>query len=128
MPVPLINQPVTMPVLLNNFGFLSVVDPSSVTNTALLQPRNINVSINANGTVIYQPDPGYAGKDTFQYNVCSTPTPIVCDVATVYVDIAVCPAPFNQNVIAGTVFTDKNNDGNNNDRVPGSGYRGLFVC
>ena len=46
--------------------------------------------------------PGYVGKDTFEYNVCSTPSPIVCDVATVYVDIAVCPAPSNQNVIAGT--------------------------
>ncbi|MBK9486069.1 MAG: T9SS type A sorting domain-containing protein [Chitinophagaceae bacterium] len=119
----LINQPVTIPVLLNDFGFLSVVDPASVTNTALLQPRNGSVSINANGTVIYHPDPGYTGKDTFQYNVCSTPTPIVCDVATVYVDIAVCPAPFNQNVIAGTVFLDKNNDGTNNDGgtgVPGT--------
>jgi len=111
----MVNQPVTIPILLNDFGFLAVIDPTSVTTTALLQPKNGTVTINANGTVIYRPNPGYVGKDTFEYNVCSTPTPIVCDVATVYVDIAVCPAPFNQNVIAGTVFLDKNDDGVNND-------------
>ena len=119
----MVNQPVTIPILLNDFGFLAVVDPASVTTTALLQPRNGTVTINSNGTVIYTPNPGYVGKDTFEYNVCSTPTPIVCDVATVYVDIAVCPAPFNQNIIAGTVFLDKNNDGINNDGgtgVPGA--------
>ena len=47
----------------------------------------------------------------------------MCDIATVYVDIAVCPAPFNQNVIAGTVFLDKNDDGIKNDGgtgVPGA--------
>jgi hypothetical protein len=111
----MVNQPVTIPILLNDFGFLAVIDPTSVTTTALLQPKNGTVSINANGTVIYRPNPGFVGKDTFEYNVCSTPTPIVCDIATVYVDIAVCPAPFNQNVISGTVFMDKNDDGINND-------------
>ena len=119
----MINQPVTIPVLLNDFGFLSVVDPTSVTTTALLQPKHGSVTINTNGTVIYTPNTGYVGKDTFEYNVCSTPSPIVCDVATVYVDIAVCPAPFNQNVIAGDVFLDKNDDGVNNDGgtgVPGA--------
>ncbi len=119
----MVNQPVTIPILLNDFGFLAVIDPTSVTTTALLQPKHGTVTINANGTVIYRPNPGYVGKDTFEYNVCSTPTPIVCDIATVYVDIAVCPAPFNQNVIAGNVFLDKDDDGNNDDGgtgVPGA--------
>ena len=111
----MINQPVTIPVLVNDFGFLAVVDPASVTNTALLLARHGFITINTNGTILYTPNAGYTGKDTFEYNVCSTPTPIVCDVATVYVDIAVCPAPFNQNVIAGQVFNDKNKDGLNND-------------
>lgn len=121
----MINQPVTIPILLNDFGFLAVVDPSSVTTTALLQPKNGTVTVNANGTVIYTPNPGYVGKDTFEYNVCSTPTPIVCDVAKVYVDIAVCPAPYNQNVISGNVFLDKNDDGINNDG--GTGVAGARV-
>lgn len=121
----MVNQPVTITILLNDFGFLSVVDPGSVTTTALLQPKNGTVTVNANGTVIYTPNPGFVGKDTFEYNVCSTPSPIVCDVATVYVDIAICPAPYTQNVIAGTVFLDKNDDGINNDG--GTGIAGAKV-
>jgi len=121
----MVNQPVTIPVLLNDFGFLAVIDPTTVTNTALLQPRNGTVTINSNGTIIYTPNPGYVGKDTFEYNVCSTPTPVVCDVATVYVDISVCPAPYNQNVIAGQAFLDKNEDGINNDG--GTGFAGAKV-
>ncbi len=119
----MVNHPVTIPILLNDFGFLAVVDPTSVTTIAMLQPKHGAVTINANGTLVYTPYPGYVGKDTFEYNVCSTPTPIVCDIATVYVDIAVCPAPFNQNVIGGTVFLDKNEDAANNDGgtgVPGA--------
>lgn len=119
----MVNQSVTIPILLNDFGFLAVVDPTSVTNTALLQPKHGTIQINSNGTIIYTPSTGYVGKDTFEYNVCSTPTPIVCDIATVYVDIAVCPSPFNQNIIAGKAFIDKNDDGINNDGgtgIPGA--------
>jgi hypothetical protein len=115
----MVNQPVTIPILLNDFGFLAVIDPTSVTTLGLLQPHHGSVFVNPNGTVIYTPNPGYVGKDTFEYNVCSTPSPIVCDIATVYVDIAVCPAPFNQNVIAGQAFLDKNSDGLNNDGATG---------
>ena len=116
----MVNQPVTIPILLNDFGFLAVVDPSTVNTTGLLQPRNGTVTINANGTVIYTPNTGYVGNDTFEYSICSTPTPVVCDKATVYVQIAVCPAPLNQNIISGAVFLDKNKDGVNNDG--GTGY------
>jgi hypothetical protein len=121
----MVNQPVTIPILINDFGFLAVVDPTTVSTTAVLQPKHGTVSINANGTIIYKPAAGYIGKDTFEYNVCSTPSPVVCDMATVYVDIAACPAPYNQNVIVGTVFIDKNDDGLNNDG--GTGLAGPKV-
>jgi len=119
----LVSQPVTIPILLNDFGFLAVIDPSSVSTTALLQPKHGVVTINANGTILYTPNAGYSGKDTFEYSVCSTPTPVVCDDATVYIDISVCPAPLNANVISGKVFQDKNKDGVNNDG--GSGVAGV---
>ncbi len=121
----MVNQPVTIPVLLNDFGFLAIIDPASVTNTGLLLAKNGTIFINTNGTIIYTPNPGFVGKDTFEYSVCSTPSPIVCDNARVYVDIAVCPAPFNQNIIAGKVFLDKNDDGLNNDG--GTGFAGAKV-
>ena len=111
----LVNQPVTIPVLLNDYGFLATVDPTSVTNTGLLLAKNGTITINANGTILYTPNPGFTGQDTFQYSVCSTPSPIVCDVATVIVQISVCPAPLNQNLISGQVYLDKNKDGSNND-------------
>lgn len=121
----MVNQPVTIPVLLNDFGFLAVIDPTSVNNAGLLLARHGTISINVNGTIIYTPNPGYVGKDTFEYGVCSTPSPIVCDNAKVYIDIAVCPAPFNQNVIVGQAFLDKNEDGLNNDG--GTGFAGAKV-
>jgi Secretion system C-terminal sorting domain len=62
---------------------------------------------------------------TLEYNVCSTGTPVVCDRALVYIDISTCPAPFNENVLSGTVFLDKNDDGINNDG--GTGVAGAKV-
>ena len=121
----IISQPVTIPILLNDFGFLAVVDPSTVTTGGLLQPSHGSVSINANGTIIYTPTTGYTGKDTLEYNVCSTGTPIVCDKALVFIDISTCPAPFNENVLSGAVFLDKNDDGINNDG--GTGVAGAKV-
>jgi Bacterial Ig domain/Secretion system C-terminal sorting domain len=121
----IINQPVTIPILLNDFGFLAVVDPSTVTTGGLLQPSHGSVTINPNGTMIYTPSTGYTGKDTLEYNVCSTGSPVVCDKATVYIDISTCPAPFNENVLAGKVFLDKNDDGINNDG--GTGVEGAKV-
>ena len=115
----LINQPVTIPILLNDRGFLAEIDPSTVSTTALLQPKNGTVTINANGTVLYMPNAGFAGKDTFEYSVCSTPSPVVCDQATVYVDISACPAPSNENILSGVVYLDKNKDGLNNDGATG---------
>lgn len=121
----MVNQPVTIPILVNDFGYLSVVDPGTVSTFGLLQPKNGTVTVNGNGTVIYLPNPGFTGKDTFEYQVCSTPSPVICDVATVYVDIAICPAPYTQNVVAGQVFADKNDDGVYNDG--GTGVAGAKV-
>ena len=121
----IISQPLTIPILLNDFGFLAVVDPTTVSTIGLLQPSHGSVIINANGSIIYTPNTGYTGKDTLEYSVCSSGTPIVCDKATVYIDISTCPAPFNENVIAGKVFLDKNDDGINNDG--GTGVAGAKV-
>ncbi len=111
----LVSQPVTIPILLNDFGYLAVIDPTSVSTAGMLQPKHGSVTINSNGTVIYTPDAGYVGMDTFQYNVCSTPTPVVCDNANVYVQISSCPSPSNENVLSGQVFYDVDGNGINDD-------------
>jgi hypothetical protein len=119
-----VNQPVTLPILVNDFGYLAVVDPTTVSTSGLLQPKNGSVTINPNGSLIYTPNTGYVGKDTFEYRVCSTPV-VVCDNATVFIDISSCPAPYFQNIIGGQVYLDKNSDGINNDG--GTGLAGPKV-
>ena len=111
----LTDNPVTIPILRNDYGFSAVVDPTSVNMTGLLQPKHGTVIINSNGTLLYTPNPGYQGMDTLQYSVCSTPSPIVCDDAYVFIKITSCPTPASRNIIAGKVFMDTNRDGLNND-------------
>jgi hypothetical protein len=119
------NQPVTVPVLLNDFGFLATIDPATVTTIGLLQPLHGTVTVNADGTILYTPAAGYTGNDVFEYQVCSTPSPVVCDIAKVYIKISACPSNNNQNFISGQVFLDKNKDGVNNDN--GTGFPGIKV-
>jgi Bacterial Ig domain/Secretion system C-terminal sorting domain len=121
----LVNQPVTITILDNDFGFLATIDPSNVSTLGLLQPLHGTVSINSNGTILYIPNSGFSGLDTFEYRVCSTPSPIVCDMALVVVRISTCPSNGNQNVISGQVFTDRNKDAVNNDG--GLGLAGVKV-
>lgn len=113
----LTDNPVTIPILKNDYGFTAVIDPTSVSMSGLLQPKHGAVTLNANGTVLYTPNLGYIGLDTFQYRVCSTPSPIVCDDAMVYVTIANCPAPAHSNIIAGQVFLDTARDGINHGKI-----------
>jgi len=42
------------------------------------------LTLNADGTYTYLPNPGYIGNDQFVYSVCDDGTPTACDVATVY--------------------------------------------
>ena len=120
----LTNQPVTISVLNNDIGFLATLDPASINNLGLRQPANGTVTLNANGTILYTPNPGFQGTDVFEYSICSTPS-IVCDFATVYVTVNSCPLPNDQNSISGQVFLDRNKDGSNNDT--GTGFAGAKV-
>jgi hypothetical protein len=113
--VTLTSTPVTIDILKNDAGFLAVIDPASVTTKGLLPPKNGIVTINGNGTVIYTPNTGFIGVDTFQYSVCSTPSPVICATATVFVTVSGCPTPAGMNIVSGQVFLDKNQDGVNND-------------
>jgi hypothetical protein len=115
----LVSQPVTISVLNNDFGFLAEIDPATVSTLGLQQPLHGTVTVNENGTILYIPNFGFSGVDTFEYRVCSTPSPIVCDVAEVIVKISTCPSNGNQNIISGQVFIDRNKDAFNNDGSAG---------
>lgn len=118
--ITLVNTPVTINVLGNDAGFLAVINAASLNTTGFPQATNGVVTVNADGTITYMPNPGFAGVDSFIYNVCSTPFPVVCGSAVVYVTINACPSPTGMNVITGQVFLDRNEDATNNDG--GSGF------
>ena len=113
------DNPVTIPILSNDIGFAATVNPASVITSGLLQPKHGTVVINSNGTILYTPYPGYQGNDTLEYSVCSTPSPVVCDIATVYITINSCPPPASRNIIYGKVFYDQAQNGVNNTNDPG---------
>jgi len=112
--VTMTNTPVTIKVLKNDEGFLAIINPATVGTEGLMQPQHGTITI-VNGNIIYTPFPGFTGLDTFQYQVCSTPTPVVCDIAYVYITVGNCPSPTGQNIMSGQVFLDKNADGVKND-------------
>jgi large repetitive protein len=69
--------PVNIPVLTN--------DSSSLTSiTGTTPPTNGIVSINPDGTILYTPNPGFSGTDTFTYTVCDS-SGNNCKTATVTV-------------------------------------------
>ncbi len=113
--VTLVGTPVNIPVIKNDAAFFAIVDPASVSTTGLLPPKNGSIIINPNGSITYTPNPGFIGNDTFQYSVCSTPFPVVCGTAFVYITIGSCPTPLGNNIISGQVYLDRNMDGHNND-------------
>lgn len=125
--VTMVNTPVTVPVMKNDAGFLAVLDPSTVSTVGLIQPENGTTQVLPNGTIVYTPNPGFAGIDSFEYTVCSTPTPVVCATAFVYITIASCPSPTGMNIISGQVFLDKNFDGIKNDGGTGMSPAKIYL-
>jgi len=73
--------PVDIDVLANDTDVESPVTISAI----LTQPTNGSASANADGTITYTPDPGFAGQDSFEYTVTDG---VLTDVAVVTVDVA----------------------------------------
>jgi gliding motility-associated-like protein/uncharacterized repeat protein (TIGR01451 family) len=61
------------------------LDPNGV--TLVNGPANGTLVLNPNGTFTYTPDADYNGSDAFTYSVCDLGLPVLCDTATVTIDI-----------------------------------------
>jgi gliding motility-associated-like protein len=61
------NTPVTIDLLANDDGRNATLDLASIEIVAA--PAHGTVKVNEDGTVVYTPDPGYTGDDTFTYQV-----------------------------------------------------------
>ena len=78
------DKPIVVNVLDNDKKNGTVVNPDSVTVGIIAPPKHGVVSIDSTGKLTYIPDPGFTGKDSTEYEVCSGP---VCSSGVVYLDV-----------------------------------------
>ena len=104
----------------NDFGFLAIIDPATVSTLGLLQPKHGTVSTMLTELYFIHQIPAFSASIHLN-TMFVQHLPVVCDIAQVVVKISTCPSNGNQNVISGQIFLDKNKDGNNND-----GGKGVF--
>ncbi len=65
------------------------------TTTPSTAPANGTVSIASDGSYAYTPNPNFNGTDSFEYEVCDDGSPVLCETATVSINInAVNDPPF----------------------------------
>jgi hypothetical protein len=62
-------------------------DDLIVNTTPITPPTNGSVTISTDGDIIYTPNPGFIGTDTFVYQVCDNGTPVLCDQTTVTITV-----------------------------------------
>jgi hypothetical protein len=107
--VTLVNVPVPGNVLNNDS------DPDGnniiINTTPITPPVNGTVTISNNGSIIYTPNNGFIGTDSFVYRICDDGNPVLCDQTTV--TILVRPdynGPHNDPPFAGDdfAFTPRN--------------------
>ncbi len=87
------NQTVSVPVLVNDTDKAS--RPAALTNVSLPaivdEPLNGTALVNADGTITYNPDDSYAGRDSLRYRVCDTFNPVLCDTTVLRLTIRSAP-------------------------------------
>jgi hypothetical protein len=80
----LVDQPVAIAVLAND----SDPDGDALSIASMGAPANGTAAANADGTISYEPDPGFVGTDSFDYTVSDGRLE---DGATVTVEVSRCP-------------------------------------
>jgi len=75
-------------------------DPLTVSPTAVVGPEHGTLILNPDGTFTYTPTPGYAGVDSFVYQICDNKEPPLCDQGTVHIQVEPLPPPPNHAPIA----------------------------
>jgi len=81
------DTPIDIVVLINDSDIEGPLDSTSV---VIITPANNGSTIvdPITGEVTYTPDPGFVGVDSFEYVVCDTGNPVLCDTAWVYINVS----------------------------------------
>ena len=108
-----VNTPVTINVIANDTDSYGTIDPA--TCIIMSGPSNGTAVAQSNGTVLYTPNSGYTGKDTFTYTVRDS-LGMVSNAATVTVTVGIVidnGASGTSSTGTWTVATDPNPYGAN---------------
>jgi len=98
-------------VLENDSDADGMLDPTSV--TILIDPSEGSATVNANGSITYDPGDGYTGPDEITYIVCDNGDPAGCDTGIVTITVEQVTGVFDMaledlsvypNPTAGAVF------------------------
>ena len=86
---------------------------TAFTATMVTNPTHGAVTLNADGSYVYTPNPNYIGTDAFVYQICQTGTTPTCsNSATVKLNIydpaLVCTSGTGQNMLVNPSFTSGN--------------------
>ncbi|MCB0171497.1 MAG: tandem-95 repeat protein [Anaerolineae bacterium] len=116
------DTPITIPVLANDTDPEGPVDPNSV--NVVTPPSLGSATAISGGQIVYTPNPGVSGTDTFVYQACDTnnPTP-ACGTATVTVIIIDTPPSAPINLSAAPGDSQVSLGWNANPEADVSGYR-----
>lgn len=77
------NAPVTIPVLANDLD----VDGDPLTVLSATTPMHGTVAVNPDGTILYTPEPGFTGTDTFSYTISDGRGGTATAIVSVLVDL-----------------------------------------
>ncbi|UPT66743.1 MAG: Ig-like domain-containing protein [Sphingobacteriales bacterium JAD_PAG50586_3] len=80
------------------------LDTTSV--TIVDPPNHGTVTVDSTGNITYTPDPNYNGPDTLVYQICDQGMPVLCDTATVVINVT----PVNDPPIANPDITSTPED------------------
>jgi hypothetical protein len=79
------DAPISIPVTANDTDFENDINLASLMVSS--SPANGSATVALTGEILYTPNPGYFGNDTFIYQICDGGNPETCDTAIVYVSI-----------------------------------------
>ncbi len=114
------NTPILIDVRFND----SDPDGDSLsTPNIIVPPLHGTTSVDPFGNVIYTPNTGYQGQDTFTYVICDNGRPVLCDTARVYITILT-----GLEANPDTLFTGLNTTICYDVRVNDSGSTTIRIC